>query len=229
MNSKSAIVGGPANGYIAPSSLTFDMHTLIHTHISKIYWLLRLPRMGLVALVVGLLLVSAVQAAGPTWVWLDDHGRRVASDMPPPASVPDQRILRRPHASPVPSPALGAAPEGTPAAAPAQPAPPGAGAAGAGRLTDEQLRQQVEQRNAQIRADNCQRARASLETLQAGASQPLYMVNEQGQRVTMDEAMRRAESVRLRQIVRDNCAPAPAAAGTPQAAPPPPAAAPNRP
>ena len=184
--------------------------------------------MGLVAFATGLLLASAVQAAGPTWVWLDENGRRVASDMPPPATVPDQRILRRPHASPVPSPALGAAPEGTPAAAPAQPAPPVAGAAGTSRLTDEQLRQQVEQRNAQIRADNCQRARASLETLQAGASQPLYMVNEQGQRVTMDEAMRRAESVRLRQIVRDNCAPAPAVAGTPQAAPPP-AAAPSRP
>jgi len=187
-----------------------------------------LPRMGLVALAAGLLLASAVQAAGPTWVWLDENGRRVASDMPPPATVPDQRILRRPLASPLPSPALGAAPAATPAAAPAPPAPPVAGAAGTGRLTDEQLRQQVEQRNAQIRADNCQRARASLETLQAGASQPLYMVNEQGQRVTMDEAMRRAESVRLRQIVRDNCAPAPAVAGTTQAAPPP-AAAPNRP
>ena len=80
-----------------------------------------------------------------------------------------------------------------------------------GRLSNEQLRQQVEQRNAQIRADNCQRARASLESLQAGASQPLYMVNEQGQRVTMDPAMRRAESARLRQIVRDNCTPPPAA------------------
>jgi len=204
------------------------MHTLIHTLIAKICRRLRLPHMGLVAFATGLLLASAVQAAGPTWVWLDENGRRVASDMPPPATVPDQRILRRPLASPVPSAALGAAPTAAPAAA-AQPAPPVAGAAGTSRLTDEQLRQQVEQRNAQIRADNCQRARASLETLQAGASQPLFMVNEQGQRVTMDEAMRRAESVRLRQIVRDNCAPAPAAAGTPQAAPPPPAAAPNRP
>lgn len=202
------------------------MQTSIHTHIAKICRLLRLPRLRLLAWATGLLLASAVQAAGPTWVWLDDNGRRVASDTPPPATVPDQRILRRPPAGPVPSPALDAAPATAPAAAPTRPAPPVAGAAGTGRLTDEQLRQQVEQRNAQIRADNCQRARASLETLQAAASQPLYMVNEQGQRVTMDEAMRRAESVRLRQIVRDNCPAAPAVAGSPQAAP---AAAPNRP
>jgi hypothetical protein len=156
-----------------------------------------------------ILLLSSAAQAGPTWVWLDENGRRVASDMPPPATVPDQRILRRPAA-----PASATAPSAAPAApaataTPARPAP--AGGTAAGRLTDEQLRQQVEQRNAQIRADNCQRARASLESLQAGASQPLYMVNEQGQRVTLDEAMKRAESVRLRQIVRDNCAP-PAAA-----------------
>lgn len=158
------------------------------------------------ALAAGLLLAAAAQAS-PTWVWLDENGRRVASDMPPPATVPDQRILRRPAA-----PASAAAPTAAPASpadTPARPAP--AAGAAAGRLTDEQLRQQVEQRNAQIRADNCQRARASLETLQAGASQPLFMVNEQGQRVTMDEAMKRAETVRLRQIVRDNCTP-PAAA-----------------
>ncbi|MDO8274283.1 MAG: DUF4124 domain-containing protein [Serpentinimonas sp.] len=164
-----------------------------------------------------LLLAAAAQAA-PTWVWLDENGRRVASDMPPPATVPDQRILRRPAASvstaaPTASPAAPAAPAAT--ATPPRPAP--ATGAAAGRLTDEQLRQQVEQRNAQIRADNCQRARASLESLQAGASQPLYMVNEQGQRVTLDEAMKRAETVRLRQIVRDNCTPLPLPAAANQA------------
>jgi len=193
--------------------------------------------LGLAACALGLLLASAVQAA-PTWVWLDENGRRVASDMPPPATVPDQRILRRPAApasasaaapSAAPAPATAAS---TPAATPPRPAP--AAGAAAGRLTDAQLRQQVEQRNATIRADNCQRARASLESLQAGASQPLYMVNAQGQRVTMDAAMKRAESARLRQIVRDNCTPPPAAnpaaANAPAAnAPAPPASNPIAP
>ncbi len=162
-----------------------------------------------------ILLLSSAAQAGPTWVWLDENGRRVASDMPPPATVPDQRILRRPVAS-VSTAAPTAAPAAPAATAtPARPAPVGGTAAG--RLTDEQLRQQVEQRNTQIRADNCQRARTSLESLQAGASQPLYMVNEQGQRVTLDEAMKRAETVRLRQIVRDNCNPLPLPAAANQA------------
>ena len=213
------------------------MHTLAQPTLSKYRRLLRLQRLRLAALAAGLagglLLASAVQASSPIWVWVDNNGRHAASDLPPPATVPEQRILRRPQAflataapdaGAAAAAAQGALPQNAAPTRPAPPAPPAAGAAGASRLTNEQLRQQVEQRNVQIRADNCQRARASLEALQTGANQPLYQLNEQGQRVTMDEAMRRAESVRLRQIVRDNCEPA--AAATAQAAP---AAAPSRP
>ncbi len=154
--------------------------------------------------------VSSVAAAAPGWVWLDDRGQKVFSDLPPPANVPNQKILRQPGAAPA-SPAVDT--EGKPAAAPspqAKPAP--APAAGAPAQTDEQRqtqakedaqRKSIERRNAEIRADNCARARESLATLSGGGR--LVTTNEQGQRVIMDPAMRNAERAKVEQIIADNC------------------------
>lgn len=110
-------------------------------------------------------------ARADMWVWLDDNGRRVLSDRPPPASVPPQHILQRPAPAVTP-----------PADTPTRPAPT---------------------TPAEIRADNCQRAQASLAVLKGPHT--LLMPDEQGRPVPMDEAMKRAERARLRQIIRDNC------------------------
>lgn len=143
------------------------------------------------------LLSAAYAVAAPTaWVWVDERGQRVFSDMPPPAHVPDGRILQRPQhaAAPIATPAP------TPAAAPAPAA--AANPQDAQRRTEAQVRA-IEQRNTEIRADNCQRARNALAVLAGGGR--LATVNESGQPVAMTPAMRQTERTRLEQVISENC------------------------
>lgn len=152
-------------------------------------------------------LAGTVQATTP-WVWLDDAGRQVFSDMPPPASVPNNRIIRQPAPPNAPMTRNGIPQSveggGTETAQPAANAP--ATPAPAGNVVfvenDEQMRA-VERQNAQIRADNCRRAQEALATLQRPGR--LATLNESGQRVNMTDGMRRAETERAQQMIRDNC------------------------
>lgn len=41
-------------------------------------------------------LAGSVSAAGAQWVWKNEKGRKVFSDMPPPSSVPQSRIIKSP-------------------------------------------------------------------------------------------------------------------------------------
>lgn len=152
-------------------------------------------------------------AAGPTWIWLDDAGRRVYSDQPPPPSLPPKRLLQAgsPRA-PLPEVPADAAGVGTPpangAAVPAV-SPPGT----APRPTptppatetpaQAAQRRAIEARNAEIRAENCQRAQAAMTTLRSNAR--LLMTNAEGRQVPMDAASRQTEMARLQQIIGANC------------------------
>lgn len=151
----------------------------------------------------------AVMAA-PPWIWIDEAGRRVFSDLPPPASVPDHRIVRQPVAPPQAPAIASPGPSGTAQEAPAvegansapnSPVTPGTTVT----VENEQQRRAVEQRNAEIRADNCRRAQESLAMLQRPG--PLATVNERGQQVIMTDSVRRAETARAQTIIRENCAP----------------------
>jgi hypothetical protein len=169
----------------------------------------------------GLTSVTALAQGSNTWIWVDNQGRQVFSDVPPPASIPERNIRKRP--SGLPGPAAGTAP-----AAAAEPAA-GAGAAGAAgaptaanaatpAVVDagkaeaaaaakaEAERAALEKRNAQIRADNCEQARRQLLAVESGAR--LSDVNERGETVVMDDAMRTQAAARQRAIIRDNCGPA---------------------
>jgi hypothetical protein len=167
------------------------------------------------------LLAAALWAAGPAlaqgsaWIWLDDAGRRVYSDRPPPSTMPANRVLQSgPRNTPpaadnaaapaaeAPAGAAGATtatPTGRPAAAaPAAPAP-----AATESAQQAAERRRIEARNAEIKADNCRRAQASLSTLRSNAR--LATTNDQGRTVPMDAATRQSEVARLEQIVADNC------------------------
>ncbi|MFN4102941.1 MAG: hypothetical protein ACK4GB_01270 [Tepidimonas sp.] len=144
------------------------------------------------------------------WVWTDDNGRRVYSDQPPPPSVPSSRILSQPAVRPAPLPAVDSptappappVPLAAPSAATLGNAPPPRPASGEDDKA-QQEREAIEKRNAEIRADNCRRARAGLATLQGGGR--LVTTDEQGRRVTLTEAMKASERTRLEGVIRDNC------------------------
>lgn len=146
------------------------------------------------------------------WVWLDESGRKVFSDTPPPQSVPDKRILQQPG-RPKMSTAAPAAPEAQAPAATASKknsasasATPDPAALKKQREAEQAAaaeKQAKEQKNAQVRADNCRRAQSALSTLQSGVR--LVTTDEQGQRVVYDDAMRAAESSRLQNEIQANC------------------------
>lgn len=149
------------------------------------------------------------------WQWIDDAGRKVFSDTPPPATVPDRNVLRRPNARA--APAALPAPESTPEATEATPA----SAATPGR--DEQLearkkqaeaaekaRQQAElERVARIRQENCERAKRARTTLMSGIR--VSSTNARGEVVIMDDKARAAEMQRLDRIMAADCGPLPQA------------------
>ena len=133
---------------------------------------------------------SLALADGGRWQWQDSQGRKVFSDLPPPASVPEQRILQRP------GPEL-------PAAASSLPSPVDKPPAGA--KSQDAAQEPLYRRNAAELRENCRRARATLATLASGLR--LYRLDEKGAQVLMDDAMRTQESLRAQQAERDNCEP----------------------
>ena len=110
----------------------------------------------------------SVHAAG-AWVWMDSNGRKVYSDLPPPASVAERQILQRPGMPAIQppaaeQPAVAAKPAGNlPVSAPAGGQPADKAAPGDDKKSkeaaqaEEARRKATEAKNAEIRADNCKR------------------------------------------------------------------------
>ena len=142
-------------------------------------------------------------SAANAWVWTDGNGRRVYSDTPPPANISDKQILQRPGLVPPPPPV---AP--SPATKPMGERLPKANAtedpkAKPPAQTDEASRKAIETKNAEIRAENCKRARASLNTINSGRR--LVTTNEQGQQVPLTANDKAEETARLERIIEENC------------------------
>jgi len=169
-----------------------------------------------IAVAAGLLL-AACSAASAQWVWKEGE-RKVFSDTPPPASVAEKNIIKRPGGNvPLAAPPAAATPaEGTTTAA--APAP-----AAAPQLpkvdkeleakkklaedAEEARKKAEEQRVAQARAENCERARKAKGTMDSGVR--LATTNAKGEREIMDDKARAAETRRLDDIVRSDCGPLP--------------------
>ncbi len=146
-------------------------------------------------------------AASAQWQWTDKDGRKVFSDLPPPADVPEKNILKRPgNRGPsvtAPAPAA-AAPVATPSAA----APAGVDKS----LQDKKKqaenaeaakRKAEEERMARVMAENCSRAQQAKAGLDAGGR--MTRTNEKGEREFFDEAAIAAESQKLQGIINENC------------------------
>lgn len=157
-----------------------------------------------VGLAVALGLASALPASAQ-WKWKDSAGKVQYSDRPPPASVPERDILQRPsNARSITPPPAEAAP------ATAAPAAPPAGVdkdLEARRRQEEQDREAKaraeKERMAQVRAENCARARSYMQTLDSGVR--IARTNAKGEREFLGDEARAAEAARTREIIAANC------------------------
>ena len=172
-----------------------------------------------IAKAVLMLFVCTVTSAQAEWQWLDKDGKRVFSDRAPTADVPEKNILKRPGR-----------PANTAPAVPGTPASPigasGSGAVAAAAPTgnviklptgDKELearkkaaadleaakRKADEERVAQGRAENCNRAKRDKNTVDSGVR--MARTNEKGEREVLDDAMRATESKRLKDIMDADC------------------------
>ncbi len=171
-----------------------------------------LPMRHASVLIATLFATLTCAAASVQWTWRDASGRINASDMPPPASVPEKDILQRPtdQRKRVGSPAAASS-------AAASAAVQGAQGVTAARGTDPELEarrkraadeksaqsQQEKERLAKARADNCTRARSQLAALNDG--QRLSRANAQGEAIILDDRARAEETERTRAVIASDC------------------------
>ncbi len=159
-------------------------------------------------------------AAAAQWQWIDKSGRKVFSDQPPPADIPDRNVLKAPAPrepsiviTPVEAPAR-AAPAPNGAAAPTSPAsaasparaavdPQAEARRKAAEAAEANKRKAEEERIARLRSENCSRARSAKATLDSGTR--LVRTNEKGEREFLDDAARSAEARRLDEIIASDC------------------------
>jgi hypothetical protein len=148
------------------------------------------------------------------WQWTDHDGRRVFSDRPPPADIPEKNILKRPatRAAPERTPQNESAGEADAAAAPlavaSQPKVPVVDkelAAKKKQLEEAELakKRAEEDRILKARVENCARAKQAKATLDLGTR--LVRANKAGEREIMDDTARAAEGKRIQSIIDSDC------------------------
>jgi len=168
-----------------------------------------LEGMNMLRLITATVTCFLALSAYAQWQWIDKDGHRVFSDLPPPPSVPDKNILKRPRGGSTAAPAS-AAPTLAPAAAGEAPPTAPAGADKSleekkkkAEAAEEAKRKEQEQRNAQQRADTCIRAQQAKASLDAGGR--LSHTNARGEREFMDESAIAAEQQRVQGIINESC------------------------
>lgn len=156
------------------------------------------------AVVMGLALLGLTAPAHAQWMWKDDAGHTMISDQPPPANVPESRILRSPNGRGM-------------SATPAAPAPLTDDATKQKSTADQDLeykkhqkeladaakKQQDEAAKDQEMQQRCQALRANLQTLQSGVR--IARTDDQGQRYFVDDSQRAAETQKVQSDVASSC------------------------
>jgi hypothetical protein len=136
------------------------------------------------------------------WKWRDASGQLHLSDTAPPADTPDHNILQRPNGRPE----AAAAPVQVAAASGVDSELQKKKAAAVKAKTDQAAADKatLEQKNAVIKADNCQRAQVQAQALQSGAR--VARLDANGERSYLNDQQRAAELQRTQDIVTQNCA-----------------------
>lgn len=147
-------------------------------------------------------------SASAQYQWIDQDGRRVFSDVPPPASIPDKDILQMPSGSVPVTP--------TPAAEQADPESGAEEQTAAGGVDEalEAKKREAEEAEAKAKAeqeavaqatreDNCKRAQSNKASFESGMR--IARLNEKGERIVMDDAARAQELERADKAIADHC------------------------
>jgi Domain of unknown function (DUF4124) len=160
------------------------------------------------------LLACTVPLAQAQWSWKDKDGSRVFSDQPPPGSVPEKDILKRPPGARAPA---AAAVSETVASSTPSSATSTTGTAPKISGKDSELEKKKKEAEAQeatkkkaeaektaaAQKDNCERAKRGKASFDSG--QRISTANAQGEREVMSDAARAAESKRLQDIIASDC------------------------
>jgi len=151
------------------------------------------------------LCVSALPAAAQ-WKWKDARGQVVISDTPPPREIPERDVLQKPslvlqRSSAAVTAAASAPAADTVAKAKVDPELEARRKKTEGEQQDKQKAEEA--KIAAARAENCQRARSHMSTLESGIR--LSRTNAQGEREILDDKQRADEIQRTRQIIASDC------------------------
>lgn len=173
----------------------------------------------------GAALLLAASAALAQWQWVDESGKKVYSDRPPPITVPEHNILKMPRGAALPN-------AGANAGGHAQAAGAAAGEANAGeqphspedpdlKARAEQIQSQqeaqaqsqsaeiaqknveIEKANAATRKNNCERARGRLAQLEPGKR--VMTTDASGGVGFMNDETRMSERQSAQETIRANC------------------------
>ncbi|MGS0740303.1 DUF4124 domain-containing protein [Glaciimonas sp. GG7] len=149
-----------------------------------------------------LCILSIASAALAQYVWLDEKGNKQYSDMPPPTSVPAQRILKMPGTFSIPpadtSTTLGNAVNNTPTTLAEQ------NAAFNKRQIDQAEKDKKASESAKeaaSKAKNCDIARAYQRTLDSGIR--MAQLDNNGQRAFLNDGQRKQASRDNKQVLDD--------------------------
>jgi len=156
---------------------------------------------------------SFVQAATPTWQWLDHNGRKVFSDRAPPPEIPSHRIVKRPAGMEAPTEPRYGVPSAIEAVEPKVAAAASTALNGVDKeleakkkklLEAEQAKRKAEETKiAQAQAENCKRAKDAKATYDSGVR--ISRTNAAGEREVLDDAARAAEVRRLAEVMASDC------------------------
>ncbi|HET7527631.1 MAG TPA: DUF4124 domain-containing protein [Burkholderiaceae bacterium] len=156
---------------------------------------------------VGFSLCVAALPAAAQWKWKDARGQVVISDTPPPREIPERDVLSKPSAVMQRSAAAAAAPAAsapaTETVAKAKVDPELEARRKKAEAEQGERAKAEEAKIAAARADNCQRAKAHMSTLDSGVR--LSRTNEKGEREILDDKQRADEIQRTRQIIASDC------------------------
>ena len=175
--------------------------------------------MNIVRIFLACAVLATCGSASAQYQWVDNDGRKIFSDRPPPADIPRKNVLKQPRGAQTAPPPVAAptapdsAADGGTQEAPAMATKGVSPSSGTDKALEEKKKQaeaaeaarkkEEEQKLAAQRAENCKRALSVKASLDSGVR--IARTNEKGERQFLDDAERAAELQRVQAIIQSDC------------------------